>query len=57
MHWVAPSEIETAAALGKRFWDTAEQAMPAPPFAETDVMLRQTCVTRFSVPAKVGGEL
>ncbi len=37
MHWIAPSEKDTDnAALEKRLGDTAEQAVPAPHFAETD---------------------
>jgi type I restriction enzyme M protein len=38
MIWIAPSEKDTAtAALEKRFWSAAEQAVPAPPhFAEMD---------------------
>jgi len=37
MHWIAPSEKDHAnAALEKRLWDAAEQAVPAPHFAEAD---------------------
>ena len=37
MQWTAPSENDTdSAALKKRLWDAAEQAVPAPHFAETD---------------------
>lgn len=37
MHWIAPSEKDTnSAALEKRLWDAAKQAVPAPRFAETD---------------------
>jgi hypothetical protein len=37
MHWIAPSEKDTAtAALEKRLWDAAEQAVPAPHFPEAD---------------------
>ncbi len=37
MHWIAPSEKDTATAtLEKRLWDAAKQAVPAPHFAETD---------------------
>ena len=37
MHWIAPSEKDTDnAALEKRVWDPAEQAVPAPHFAEAD---------------------
>ncbi len=37
MFWIAPSEKDTHnAALEKRLWDAAEQAVPAPHFAETD---------------------
>ena len=37
MNWIAPSEEDTHnAALEKRLWDAAEQAVPAPHFAETD---------------------
>ncbi len=35
MIWIAPSEKDTAnAALEKRLWDAAEQAVPAPHFAK-----------------------
>jgi hypothetical protein len=37
MHWIAASEKDVDnAALEKRLWDAAEQAVPAPHFAETD---------------------
>jgi len=37
MIWIAPSEKDTDnAALEKRLWDAAEQAVPAPHFAEAD---------------------
>ncbi len=37
MCWIAPSEKDVDnAALEKRLWDAAEQAVPAPHFAETD---------------------
>ncbi len=37
MHWIAPSEKDADnAALEKRLWDAAEQAVPAPHSAETD---------------------
>ena len=37
MHWIPPSEKDTAsAALEKRLWDAAEPAGPAPHFAEAD---------------------
>ena len=37
MLWIAPSEKDTDnAALEQRLWSAAEQAVPAPPFAETD---------------------
>jgi hypothetical protein len=37
MHWIAPSEKDTDnAALEKRLWDAAEQAVPAPEFVEAE---------------------
>jgi type I restriction enzyme M protein len=37
MIWIAPSEKDTAnAALEKRLWVAAEQAVPAPHLTETD---------------------
>lgn len=36
MIWITPSEKDSDnATREKRFWDAAEQATPAPPFAET----------------------
>ena len=37
MCWIAPSKKDVDnPALEKRLWDAAEQAVPAPHFAETD---------------------
>ena len=37
MHWIAPSQEDTDnAALEKRLWDAAEQAVPAPHVAEAE---------------------
>ena len=37
MLWIAPSEKDTDnAALEKRLWDAAEQAVPAPHLAKTE---------------------